>query len=113
MSGNSARLIVVQWCDDATMMRLARARGYSKDGDASLLDLVEEWEAEQTRQFASMVRAKAWAVRNRNLDLWGQPSIVVYEWPDERRQDWKRETVEHLRYVGDASGTGSAWEDLL
>ena len=98
----------VQWVDDAKMMALARARGWTEDSADSIHDLVDEDEADKAREFPTITKAKDWAGRNKGLDFWGQPVIRVYQWPHSRRRDWERETVKRLRYVGDGCG----WEDL-
>jgi len=102
--------IVVSWCDEAQMMEKAKARGWTDDGldGPSIHDLVDEGDCERDREFTTLSKAKDWARRNKTLDFWGQPSIRVYEWPDQRRLSWQRETVKRLRYVGDGCG----WEDL-
>lgn len=102
------KAVVVNWCDDAGMMALAKARGWTEDSSASILDLVDEDECDKTREFLTISKAKDWARRNRELDFWKQPSIRVYGWPDSRRRSWERETVKHLRYVGDGCG----WDDI-
>lgn len=102
------RLIVVEWCDSDRMLELARSRGWDENSEASILDLVEESEAEHGRQFATIASAKSWARRNKVKDFWQQPSVRVYEYPDVRCLSWQRETVKHIRYVGDGCG----WDDL-
>ncbi len=100
--------VVVNWCDDAKMMALAKARGWTEDSANSILDLVDEDEADEAREFTTIAKAKGWARRNKERDFWRQPSVRVYAWPDRRRLSWQRETVKHVRYVGDGCG----WDDL-
>jgi len=100
--------VIVQYCDNATMMALASARGWTEYSSDSIIDLVDEDEADVEREFPTLTKAKDWSRRNKALDFWNQPSIRVYEWPDRRRFSWQRETVKHLRYVGDGCG----WDDL-
>lgn len=100
--------VVVEWCDDAQMMAKAKARGWTEDAPESVLDLVDEDECSEAREFPSVTKAKAWASRNKARDFWRQPDIRVYQWPTARRLSWEREIVRHLRYVGDGLG----WDDL-
>ena len=102
------RAFVAHWCDDKTLMQLARERGWHEESTDSLLDLVREDEADQARRFDSLAKAKDWARRNRMLDLWHQPSVYVYEWPNEREFSWERETAVCWRYRGDGMG----WEKM-
>ena len=104
----SARSVVVEWTDTARVYALAKARGWTEDGPASLLDLVDEGECGETREFPSITKAKAWARRSRDRDLWNEPDIRVYAWPNEHRRSWEREQISHLRYVGDGLG----WVEL-
>jgi hypothetical protein len=108
MMAATTRAVVVQWCDDATMMAAAKAAGWDEDSAASILDLVDEDIATKAREFPSITKAKEWARRNKALDFWRQPAIKVYEWPNARRRDHERERVQFLRYVGDGLG----WEDV-
>lgn len=101
--------IVVHWCNDAKMMALAKERGWTEDSADSILDLVEEDEAETERGFPTITKAKEWARRNKTRDFWCQPSVRVYAWPDGRRMSWQRETVKHVRYVGDGCG----WDHVI
>ncbi len=101
--------VSVYWIDAALMQRLAIARGYLDDSSASWLDYVETDECEKSRGgFSSVTKAKAWAARNRGLDLWSQPEIACHEWPNARRLSYERTTTRRLRYVGDGYG----WEEL-
>ena len=102
-------VIFVQWCDDGQMMARAKARGWTEDAPESVHDLVDEDECNETREFPSVAKAKAWASRNKARDFWRQPSIRIYQWPSTRRLSWERETVRHLRYVGDGLG----WKELI
>jgi hypothetical protein len=94
----------VIWCDAKKAEALAVKRG-CKEGD-SLLDFVEESEAEAGREFATLDDAKGWALKNKRLDVWFAPAVLAYEWPCPRRLSSERETVTHLRL------DGSEWEDL-
>lgn len=99
--------IVVSWCSEASMIQAATARGWT-EGE-SLLDYVEPFDHEERKaEFSSVTKAKAWAVRNRMLDCWREPSIHVYAYPNERRRHWEQETVRSLRY----SGGGDGWVDI-
>jgi hypothetical protein len=101
-------MVVVEWVDTGQMYDLAKARGWTEEGADSLLDLVQEDECERTREFPSVTKAKAWARRNRTMDLWNEPDIRVYEWPNAARRSWEREQTRHLRYIGDGCG----WEEI-
>ncbi len=96
--------VFVEWADDAEITRIAKLRGW--DGGDCLLDYADEDDAPKSREFSSVTKAKSWAARNRDLDLWRQPDIVVNEYQHGREWDYK--TVRHLRYVGDGYG----WEEI-
>lgn len=99
---------VVEWCDNIVILALAVSRGYVPDSNDPILDVVEENEATREREFPTYAKAKAWARRNRKLDLWETPSVKVYEWPDSRRFSWQCERLSHIRYIGDGNG----WETI-
>jgi hypothetical protein len=103
-----SRQVTVQWCDDAEMVKMAKDRGWTEDSPFSILDLVEEGEASKSKTFETMAKAKEWARRNKMNDFWRQPSVVVYEYPNNLMRSWQREIAKHLRYVGDGCG----WDDL-
>lgn len=102
------RMVCVEWCDDATMTAAAKAAGWTEDSADSILDFVDETSAVKARQFQTIAKAKDWARRNKALDFWGQPSVKVYEWLNDKRRSWERERISHMRYVGDGFG----WEDV-
>lgn len=103
----SATAIVVDYCDGAKMVALAKARGWVEDTDG-ILDFVEEYEASVEREFPTLTKAKDWARRNKARDFWLQPAVRIYQWPDCKRLLWQRECVKHLRLIGDGYG----WEEI-
>lgn len=110
VASTQVRSIVVHWTDNDMMLKLAGERGWTPDSPDSLLDLVDESACEKTKTgFTSVTKAKEWARRHKALDLWGQPEIAVYVWPNDRKRSWERETERRLRLIGDGYG----WEDVL
>lgn len=99
--------VEVGWIDDADMQALARERGYV--GENSLADFVDYGEVMRFKSgFSSVTKAKAWAVRNRTKDIFCNPEIRVYEYPDEHKHSYEAELVRYLRYIG----SGDGWEEL-
>lgn len=100
------RDVFVGWSDVAKAHELAQAAGW-QDGE-SLLDCIDEADCRKSRRFQTIKAARSWAVRNRSLDLWQSPEIVVYEYPNARQLSWQGERVKHERY----QGSGDGWEVL-
>lgn len=107
MLTNSLSAIVVQWIDNTLLLQAAKDKGWTEEGNVDLTDVVDVDLFIKVREFPNLTRAKSWARRNRARDLWSQPCIVFFRWPDSRRLSWQRETTRRLRYVGDGLG----WEE--
>lgn len=105
---SASRAVIVEWIDTATVIAKAKERGWTEESADSLHDVVDVDYYSKTREFPSVTKAKAWASRNKTRDLWNQPSIYVYEWPNANRRSWERERVRHLRY----QGGGDGWEEV-
>lgn len=102
----AVRRVYVEWTDEARMISEATPKGWTEG--ASLADFIDMDAFYESREFPSVTKAKAWAVRNRKRDVWSQPEVTVYEWPDSNARSWERERVVSLRYQGDGDG----WEEM-
>lgn len=102
------REIVVSWIDEAAAIVAAKKNGWA-EGE-SLADFINDLNDYDKAKsgFASVTKAKAWARRNKRLDVFSGPEVIVYEWPNERKLSWERERVQLMRYVGDGQG----WESV-
>jgi hypothetical protein len=108
MNAQQVRSIVVNWIDEAAVIAAATKNGWT--AGESLADFVNDInDYDKVKDgFSSVAKAKDWARRNRHLDVFGNPEVIVYEWPDERKLSWERERVQSMRYIGDGQG----WEDV-
>lgn len=108
----AVRRTFASWIDDGAAQSAARAKGWTPDGADSLLDVlgvaIDCGDFDRVREFASAAKAKDWARRNKARDMWGQPEVVTYEWPDARQLSWERTCVKRERYIGDGLG----WENI-
>lgn len=101
-----AQSIIVNWIDEATVIAAATKNGWTLG--ESLADFVNDLnDYDKVKAgFSSVTKAKDWARRNKCLDVFGNPEVIVYEWPNERKRPWERERVQFMRYLGDGQG----WE---
>lgn len=99
---------VVKWTDTGSVMKAAESKGWSENSADSLADVVDFDSHTKEKEFASLAKAKNWARRNRSMDIWNEPDIAIYQWPNDRRLSWERETVRILRYIGNGLG----WEEI-
>ena len=107
-NNSPVRSIVVWWIDEATVIAKAKESGW-QEGE-SLADYVNDLnDYDKTKVgFSSVTKAKAWAVRNKRLDVYNSPEVLVYEWPNYRKFPWERECIRHLRYCH----PGRGWEEM-
>lgn len=108
-ANNSAvRSIVVNWIDEATVIAAAKKNGWAEgESLADYVNDINDYDKVKAG-FSSVTKAKAWAVRNKALDIFSSPEVIIYEWPNARKFHWERERVKFLRYVGGGEG----WEEL-
>lgn len=108
-ANNSAvRDVVVCWIDEASVIAAATKNGWTEgESLADFVNDINDYDKVKAG-FSSVTKAKAWAVRNKHLDIFSSPEVIVWEWPNYRKFHWERECIRFIRYSGDGMG----WEEL-